>query len=496
MKKKLRALCLWLFLIAVWTLPVQAENYFFADHFSIQAIGKLSNPRILMIGNSHTFYNNLPQMLQAMCKNQGINATVDSVASGGHTLTRYMFPAEDNAGDQLLHQKVMKKLTEETWDYVIIQDAIDEPVLRAAKMEQAVAKIKSLVNPDGKSGTQLVLYMPWALNVDSSYERNQIAMAKTHYALATKYAAALAPSGLALAREKILYPQYNLYSADRRHMSLQGSYLSACTIFATLFGRNPEKLTYYAGLNVSAAKIFQSIAADVTVRRVAGGTGAQLPKLLKPEYVLRSGKEKQLVFASKPTSVRVVEWTSLNEDIASVSATGKVIAVGYGETKIRARLNNGAYVEWKIIVAPSTIKMGAGDKQTPVVSLKGYTWKTSKKSVAYVKSGKIYAKKAGTATVTGTNKQGTVLKMTIKVLKAPEKITIKNAPKKMVKGKNLKLKVSVKSGIRYKVSTSKKSVIRVEANGSITAVSAGTAKITVKTYNGRKASCRIQVVNR
>ena len=60
------------------------------------------------------------------------------------------------------------------------------------------------------------------------------------------------------------HPNIDLYTNDGSHPSLEGSYLSACTHYASLFQSSPNGASYTAGLDSSIAAILQN-AASITV---------------------------------------------------------------------------------------------------------------------------------------------------------------------------------------------------------------------------------------
>ena len=68
------------------------------------------------------------------------------------------------------------------------------------------------------------------------------------------------PAGLAFARSVALKPELELYVADKRHPSMAGSYLAACTTYATLFRKSPVGMGYTAGLDPATARHLQSVA--------------------------------------------------------------------------------------------------------------------------------------------------------------------------------------------------------------------------------------------
>ena len=55
-------------------------------------------------------------------------------------------------------------------------------------------------------------------------------------------------------------PDVELYVADKRHPSLAGTYLAACTSYAALYGKSPVGLSYTAGLDPQLARLLQTAA--------------------------------------------------------------------------------------------------------------------------------------------------------------------------------------------------------------------------------------------
>lgn len=125
------------------------------------------------------------------------------------------------------------------------------------------------------------------------------------------------------------------------------------------------------------------------------------------------------------------------------------------------------------------------------------TYKSSNDKVAGVtQSGVIRAKKKGNAviTLTSANKKTYRIKVTVK--KAPKKVTLSAKKKTLKKGKTFRIKAKLPSGsaafgIRYK--SSNKKVASVDAKGKVKARKKGSAAITVKLYNGKKAGMKITV---
>ncbi|MBQ3304432.1 MAG: substrate-binding domain-containing protein [Clostridia bacterium] len=144
---------------------------------------------------------------------------------------------------------------------------------------------------------------------------------------------------------------------------------------------------------------------------------------------------------------------------------------------------------------PSSLTLGVGESYALKVSgAKKYQSSNAKKATVSSK-GVIKGKAVGTATITVTMKRGDPLKVRVTVRKAPGKVSLNKSKLTLQAGKTYQLKAKLPSKTASKLtwSSSKKSVAKVSADGLITAVKAGTAVITVKTFNERTATCTVTV---
>ncbi len=125
------------------------------------------------------------------------------------------------------------------------------------------------------------------------------------------------------------------------------------------------------------------------------------------------------------------------------------------------------------------------------------TWKSSNKTIAKVsKTGKITGVAAGKATITATTGSGLSAKVTITVKKAPKFVAFSISKKTISKGKTYQTKITIPSGsASYKrtFTSSNKAIATISSNGLVTGKKAGTATITVKTFNNKTATIKIVV---
>jgi hypothetical protein len=127
------------------------------------------------------------------------------------------------------------------------------PQLQGAFHDAVKKHSESLV----RGGVRPVLFMSWAYK-DKPEMTGSLA---EQYTLAGNANDALViPAGLAFAKAAAKRPDIELYEADKRHPSLAGTYLAACTVYATLYRKSPVGLSYAAGLNPELVSLLQTAA--------------------------------------------------------------------------------------------------------------------------------------------------------------------------------------------------------------------------------------------
>lgn len=133
---------------------------------------------------------------------------------------------------------------------------------------------------------------------------------------------------------------------------------------------------------------------------------------------------------------------------------------------------------------------------SPKEAVTTYIWTSSDKKVAKVKDGQVTAVAPGKATITVKTKNGKTASCTVVVKAAPKSVKLSKGSLMLKKGKSYQLKVVLTPAEAYTTYTwtsSNKKVATVGPTGKVKAVSKGTATITVKTANGKKATCKVTV---
>ena len=125
-------------------------------------------------------------------------------------------------------------------------------------------------------------------------------------------------------------------------------------------------------------------------------------------------------------------------------------------------------------------------------------WYTSRSSVAAVgNTGKVTARSVGTAVITAKTVNGKTATCKVTVSPAPTGVKISPTALTLGKGESYTLKGTVlpndAKNKTCKWYTSRSSVAAVSSTGKVTAKAVGTAVITAKTVNGKKATCKVTV---
>lgn len=145
------------------------------------------------------------------------------------------------------------------------------------------------------------------------------------------------------------------------------------------------------------------------------------------------------------------------------------------------------------------VSIGVKEKYTiDTSSLIGkLTFVTADKKIATVNNkGIVVGKKVGSTKITVIGGQGKKYKIIVLVAKAPNKVTLKKKKATLEIGDTLKLRAKLPNKTASNKLTwksSNKRVATVSAVGEVKAIAAGTATITVKTFNGKKATCQVTV---
>ena len=218
---------------------------------------------LLWVGNSFFYYNNsmhghVSQLMNAAGVG-GLRSTSATISGSGinwHDLEAHFKPGGVASYSFVGDNEVRFNTFDKPFDGVMMMDCSQCPVHPKLQgiFYEYTAKHSATAR---KNGAAPILFMSWAYQ-DKPEMTQQLA---TEYVKAGKANNALVvPAGLAFANSIAKRPELNLYVADKRHPSLMGTYLAACTVAASVYKVNPVGLKYTAGLPADVAAHLQAVA--------------------------------------------------------------------------------------------------------------------------------------------------------------------------------------------------------------------------------------------
>ena len=216
---------------------------------SQEETGMLSKDKtysILFIGNSYTFYNDMPTVyFKNMAKSCGYNVEVTAITKGAYTLEKFADPADPYG--KLVDNALS---VPGTYDYVILQEQSARPAIDT--VDQFYAGVRNLAQRIRATGAKPVLYATWGrrsghdtlTKYDMTNESMTWKLAAAYSAIGEELDIPVYHTGLAFYDVYTGNTSIDLYSADGSHPSATGSYLVAMTLFCGIFGVDPVEAAF------------------------------------------------------------------------------------------------------------------------------------------------------------------------------------------------------------------------------------------------------------
>jgi hypothetical protein len=207
--------------------------------------------RVLFIGNSLTYTNDLPGTVAAIAGSAGGKISVESVTGGGLALIDHYKGATD----------AMAVIDRGGWDFVVLQQGptsttgLDrDTLIVAARLIDARVRAR---------GGRTAVYMVWPSRERLAYFDN----VRDSYLLAAQAInGVFMPAGEAWRAAWAQDPSIQLYDFDDLHPSQLGTYLAALTIYERLTGQDARAL---AGRMTLPGRTGAASAATVRVLQAA-----------------------------------------------------------------------------------------------------------------------------------------------------------------------------------------------------------------------------------
>lgn len=225
--------------------------------------------RVLFVGNSYFYYND---SLHNHVRRIAIAADPASEKS-------LRYKSATIGGAPLAHHNIQHLLApgslglKQPFEVVVLQGASTSPLSerRRAAFRNKVIEFDAEIR---KHGAKTALYMTHAHVSPSKFASpDMIRKVEDMYVSAGKEVGALViPVGLAFEEAYRQRPDIKLHKDyDGSHPDLFGTYLAACVVYASLYGKSPvgNSYDYYGKIDKDTAAFLQTVA-DETVRKFSG----------------------------------------------------------------------------------------------------------------------------------------------------------------------------------------------------------------------------------
>lgn len=219
---------------------------------------------ILWVGNSFFYYNNsMHNVFGSIAREampgqnvRGVSVTISGSGLDWHDMDSLLRPDGIGRYSFVGDNEIRINPAGKQFDAVIMMDCSQCPVhpqLKPVFHQFARKHSETIV----RSGMQPVLFMSWAYKDKPAMTQP---LADEYTKAGNDNNALVIPAGLAFARAISKAPDLELYQADKRHPSVAGTYLAACTSFAALYGKSPVGVRFDAGLGAERAAMLQQTA--------------------------------------------------------------------------------------------------------------------------------------------------------------------------------------------------------------------------------------------
>ncbi len=222
-------------------------------------------PRVLFVGNSYTYVNDLPAMTAAFAAHAVPPQTWEVASStlGGAFL-----------GDHLTKTDAVAQIAKATWTWVVLQGQSLEPAGTPSTFEKGASQMSALVH---KTAAQLAFYTTWPRKAGNEVYAQAFsggtpaalfAKLKAEMELvATQNQGVRVPVGDAWMVALQEQPAIELYQDDGSHPTIAGTYLAACVLAVRLAGVDAATVDWQPdALPADQAKALRKICAGVALQ--------------------------------------------------------------------------------------------------------------------------------------------------------------------------------------------------------------------------------------
>jgi Secretion system C-terminal sorting domain len=220
----------------------------------------------LFLGNSYTYYNDLPALTANVALSAGDTLIVFSSTPGGYTLANHL----NNATS-------MSYITAGQWDFVVLQEQSQMPAFPIEQVEAETFPFATQLNDSILAHSpcaETVFYMTWGRQDGDqqncanwppvcTYEGMDDLLRERYMMMAEMNQGIVSPVGAVRRFLHENYPDINLYAADGSHPSPEGSYAAALCFYTSFFRKSPLNATFDYTIDNAQEAIIRQVVHDL-----------------------------------------------------------------------------------------------------------------------------------------------------------------------------------------------------------------------------------------
>lgn len=208
---------------------------------------------VLFIGNSYTYYSNMPHLVSLISDSTKTKIITSKSTASGAKLSDHWY------GNKGLKSK--EAISSGKYDIVVLQGSSSEAVKKKKEFLEYSKKLSDLVKA---SGAKPYLYVPWP---PKKIPQFQEIITESHQQASKESDCGLVMVGEAWKLAKTLRPDIQLFLPDGSHPTDLGAFLTACVFVDTFSRELPKNLPDRFFITDSDGKevmIFRKNALDIT----------------------------------------------------------------------------------------------------------------------------------------------------------------------------------------------------------------------------------------
>lgn len=227
----------------------------------------LSDPlNVLFVGNSLTYFYEVPQTFKAIAEEQGYFVNLDQ-----HT------PGSTGFVDHINNSELFQKFDNTVWDYVILQPGTSESIEFSQPIESTIIQAHQLRDKiyENSPCASIYLYETSYGIVDSSPEElqqyldTQVLIKNNLIQMSNQIEIPIVPVGETFQTSIQESPEHFLWeSYGDIHQNENGAFLAACTFFNALFQKPIFNSSINSTLSEIEANYFRNIAESISLNNL------------------------------------------------------------------------------------------------------------------------------------------------------------------------------------------------------------------------------------